>query len=620
MLGNWSTSRTDRQGTTYTIIPPYLSSYHARLRHDAGHLLARTRHVFRDGTELTLQAYVDYVDAHSRTMDEESFLADIEAALHRTISNRHDVVAGLGARHTRDKILGTENYDFLEPRTNRALFTSFIQDEITLLPRRLSLTVGSKFEHNDFTGWEVQPGARFAWRQEQRWTWWGAVARAVRTPARAERGTIITPQTIPPTPVNPLPTVVRISASDFDREELLAWESGLRFQLHPTLSLDFAVYRNDYDGLRSIEPQGTSVVFTPAPHVVYSSASGNGLRGHTHGTEVLFTWRPVNVWHLQASWATINYDLALASGSRDTTSLAGIPGSTPRHEFKLFSRLDLSKTWSLDAFAWHHTEMRAIDVPAYTGVNLRLGWRPRPNWEIQLIGQDLLDARHPEFPPTYLGGPTQEVPRSVRVEVLLETLTAAPRPPSLTPAPRLRPRFVQSVRRPLLSLLALLALGVAMPSVASAQPELSEYQLKAAFVLNFAKFVTWPTPPPPTVDIAIWAPENIYVTMATALSEKAIADRRLQLRRFSADGPLPHVLFVHAANEPIPAELRARLAGANVLVIGESPGFAARTGIIGFVQRGENLRFQVNIDAAERSGLRLSGRLAQLAEIAKDAS
>lgn len=138
-------------------------------------------------------------------------------------------------------------------------------------------------------------------------------------------------------------------------------------------------------------------------------------------------------------------------------------------------------------------------------------------------------------------------------------------------------------------------------------------------MLNFAKFVTWPTPNSPAIDIAIWAPENIYEIMADALSAKVAADRRLRLRRFSSDGPMPHVLFVHAANEPIPAELRARLADAHVLVIGESPGFAARNGIIGFVQRGENLRFQVNIDAADRAGLRLSGRLAQLAEIVKDA-
>lgn len=176
------------------------------------------------------------------------------------------------------------------------------------------------------------------------------------------------------------------------------------------------------------------------------------------------------------------------------------------------------------------------------------------------------------------------------------------------------------MRRLFLPPLALLCLGLLLPSVALAQTQPNEYQLKAAFVLNFAKFVTWPAPRSATVDIAIWAPENIYDAMAEALSEKMVADRRLQLRRFSADGPLPQVLFVHAANEPIPAELRTRLAEAHVLVIGESPGFAARSGIIGFVQRGENLRFQVNIEAAERSGLRLSGRLAQLAELVKDAS
>jgi hypothetical protein len=176
------------------------------------------------------------------------------------------------------------------------------------------------------------------------------------------------------------------------------------------------------------------------------------------------------------------------------------------------------------------------------------------------------------------------------------------------------------LRCPFLSSLVSLCLGLLLPSVASAQPQPNEYQLKAAFVLNFAKFVTWPTlQQSATIDIAIWAPENIYDTMADALSAKTVADRRLELRRFNSDEPMPQVLFVHAANEPIPAELRARLADAHVLVIGESPGFAARNGIIGFVQRGENLRFQVNIEAADRSGLRLSGRLAQLAEIVRDA-
>lgn len=417
LTGGWAEGRADATRTAFSLIPPYVTREAGRNRNSSGHLLARYRRTLDEGTELSLQAYAEHADSHGRTLDERSLILDTEVTLRHRFGSRHDLVAGLGARDHRDDIQSSDQYVFAERKSSQTLVTSFVQDEINLIPDRLSVTLGSKFEHNDFTGWEVQPGARFSWHEDQRWTWWGSVARAVRIPARAERGTTIYPQIVPPNALNPLPTVVQIVANpEFGSEELLAWETGVRFQVGGNVTFDLSAYRNDYDGLRSIEPTGTSVVFTPAPHVRYTSMSGNGLRGVTHGFEALASWRVTKTWRLQTSWATIRYDLELAPGSRDTTSLASLPGSTPRHEFKLFSRLDLSDRWSLDTFAWHQTELNTHAIPAYTGLNVRLAWRVRPRWEIQLIGQDLLDRQHPEFPPTFLGGATQEVPRSVRLE------------------------------------------------------------------------------------------------------------------------------------------------------------------------------------------------------------
>ena len=417
LTGGWTEARSDSTPTVFSLLPPYLSRGADRNRHSSGHLLARYRRALDERTELVLQTYAEHVDSHGRTLDERSLILDVEATLRRRFGDRHDLVAGLGARDHSDEIEGSDQYVFAERKSSQTLFTSFVQDEIALLPDRLSVTLGSKFEHNEFTGWEIQPGARFSWHENQRWTWWGSVARAVRLPSRAERGTTIYPQIMPPSALNPLPTVVQLIADPaFGTEELLAWETGVRFQVGGNLTFDLSAYRNDYDGLRSIEPVGTTVLFSPAPYVRYTSMSGNGLRGVTHGLEALASWRITETWHVQASWATIRYDLELAPGSRDTTSLASLPGSTPRHEFKLFSRLDLADRWSLDTFIWHQTELSAHAIPAYTGLNLRLAWRIHPRWEIQLIGQDLLDSRHPEFPPTFLGGATQEVPRSVRME------------------------------------------------------------------------------------------------------------------------------------------------------------------------------------------------------------
>lgn len=166
----------------------------------------------------------------------------------------------------------------------------------------------------------------------------------------------------------------------------------------------------------------------------------------------------------------------------------------------------------------------------------------------------------------------------------------------------------------------LLGLALLLPLPAPAEERAEEYELKAAFLLNFAKFVTWPDLPSSTeVDVAIWGSDRTHGVMADALAGKRIGPHALSVRRFSPDEPPPHILFVQAVREPIPAELRQRLASAHTLVVGESPDFAARYGVIGFVRRGANLRFQVNIEAADRAGLKISARLAQLAEIVRSA-
>src|SRR6202034_1981814 len=63
------------------------------------------------------------------------------------------------------------------------LFSAFIQDEITLRPERLTWTMGTKLEHNDFTGFEIEPSVRMAFTPSTRDTFWAAVSGSARTPA-----------------------------------------------------------------------------------------------------------------------------------------------------------------------------------------------------------------------------------------------------------------------------------------------------------------------------------------------------------------------------------------------------------------------------------------------------
>ena len=81
---------------------------------------------------------------------------------------------------------------------NDQLFSGFIQDELTLIDNKLWLTIGSKFEHNDYSGFEGQPSARIMWAPHNQHRLWAGVSRAVRTPSRVEqRGSVLT-SVIPP--------------------------------------------------------------------------------------------------------------------------------------------------------------------------------------------------------------------------------------------------------------------------------------------------------------------------------------------------------------------------------------------------------------------------------------
>lgn len=165
-----------------------------------------------------------------------------------------------------------------------------------------------------------------------------------------------------------------------------------------------------------------------------------------------------------------------------------------------------------------------------------------------------------------------------------------------------------------------LLLACLLPTFACAQT--LEYRVKAAFLFNFAKFVEFPAgvlPDDVPLRIGIWAPDAPFEVMADALAGEQVGNHPLAVHRYTPDSAPPQILFVHADSEPIPSEQLRRLVAAHVLLVGESPGFAARYGIIGLVPRGDKLGFQVNVAAARRAQLVLSGQLARLAEIVKDA-
>jgi len=330
-----------------------------------------------------------------RVFSENRDTFDVDAQHRFPMGQRQEIVWGVGYRFTDDSVGNTFNVSWDPDRRATHLVSIFVQDDITLVRNRLRLTLGSKFEHNDFTGFEIQPNARLAWTPTERQTVWAAVSRAVRTPTRLDDDIRLNAQLIPGPPV----TVLAVFGSrNFASEELLAYELGYRLQPHPQLSLDVATFYNVYDRLLSIEGPGPPQLSPPG--VVIPFVLANNLHGETYGVELWANYQIADWWRWQAGYTYLHMHLRTKPGSADMTSVAAAEGSSPQHRFLLRSWLDLPANLELDTTLRYVDALSNQRVGAYITLDVRLGWKPIKNLELAVVGQNLLDNRHLEFSST----------------------------------------------------------------------------------------------------------------------------------------------------------------------------------------------------------------------------
>jgi hypothetical protein len=157
----------------------------------------------------------------------------------------------------------------------------------------------------------------------------------------------------------------------------------------------------------------------------------------------------------------------------------------------------------------------------------------------------------------------------------------------------------------------LLVLTLLAPVLDGAQPATFEYELKAAFLVNFLKYVEWPTRDTGDLVVCV-AGQNPFGTSIDRLAAgERIGSRAIRVRVILEPDPPCHAVFIpRTANRA--AYLRA-VADTPTLTIGETPGFLDEGGMINFVQDGARLTFEINVDAARRANLAVSSRLLRLA-------
>ena len=399
--------------------PPYSTLVDDNADVFAGHLMVRWNHALSANSNWALQAYYDRFDRDEEFLHEQRDTFDIDLAHHITLENGHDIVWGLGYRNTRDDFRSSSTVLVIPDSRRDQLFSAFLQDEITLVSEKLWLILGSKFEHNDYTGFEVQPSARLAWNLDPKNTLWGSVSRAVRTPSRAEHDFRISALVVPPfSSENPSPLpveTVAVGNKEFDSETLIAYEIGYRTAPSRNLTLDLTAFYNDYDDLRTFATQ-TPVPATPPTHLILPSMFTNGVRGNTYGAELAAAWQATKRMHFNLAYSYTESDINWIANPDISQNTAA-----PRHKLSLRSSLDVRADLDLDIWfryvgkteVYNHTlSSDPIKIDDYPSLDLRLAWRPVKNLELSLVGQNLLDNRHLEYIQELFTLPT-EVQRGV---------------------------------------------------------------------------------------------------------------------------------------------------------------------------------------------------------------
>jgi hypothetical protein len=168
--------------------------------------------------------------------------------------------------------------------------------------------------------------------------------------------------------------------------------------------------------------------------------------------------------------------------------------------------------------------------------------------------------------------------------------------------------------------MAFCAWASVLPAAAADSLAAKEHQVKAAFVYNFAKFVEWPAGSfqntnSPLV-IGVMGKSPISAALEAAVKDRKINGRAILVKSIETAEAAreTHLLFVAASEDKRVDNVLPALAGASVLTIGESDAFARESGMINFVLDGDKCRFDINMDSAERAGLKVSAQLQKLAK------
>lgn len=355
----------------------YQTDDHADVR--GWNTLARWTRTFSETSDISLQFYYDRTERKEIFLNEARDTFDIDFQHRFQLSDRHNLIWGLGYRHTGDNLDNSYTISFNPSSRNEELFTGFVQDEITVVDDRLKLIVGTKIEKNDYTGYEFQPSARLLWTPNEKNTVWASFTRAVSTPSRTYAH--ITNR------FNEGPAMQFTGSSDLKSQEVKAYELGYRVKSKDNLFFDFTLFYNEYDHLFTLENN-------PTP---FSMIYDNKMYGETYGTEIAAHWQVNDNWKLAGGNSFLIMKLRTEDSSTNTTMTSIREKESPRNIFHIRSQYNLYEDLEFNTTLYYVDSVPEYDIPSYARLDMGLTWHVNRNMDFSIIGQNLLDRSHPEY-------------------------------------------------------------------------------------------------------------------------------------------------------------------------------------------------------------------------------
>ncbi len=409
-------------------VPPQTTANEA----EGYNFLGRWSRSWTEANMMTLQVYFDHVNRTDFStaipinvlQDPPESLAgqftidtfDIDFSHRFSWGERFETIWGVGYRSAKDEVIGGDLIDFDVTSFNADLYNLFVQQDSSFFDDRLRVSVGSKFEQNDFTGFEIQPGARAIWIDED-WSLWAAVSRAVRTPSRFETSQDVTLGELDPDPLLaqfPFLEVIDLSQEgdpDLKAEDLLAVEFGFRKAWPGKISLDVAAYHNQYDDLialvkggfdvdtEDIGPGGTEVVVARDEKV----NTANAISGVVYGLEASLQFQPADWWKIKLAGDVKKLDdvvnqleVIQVVGQSFDFNRQGL-GESPEYQVSALSNFDPVPGVSASVWLRHVGGLAQSDVDSYADMDVRVGFQLSQKVRLTLRAENLADIRRQEF-------------------------------------------------------------------------------------------------------------------------------------------------------------------------------------------------------------------------------